>query len=161
MSGLIRRAGQDDAEAISRISAVSFAVPESLAYVERELANTGLTRYLVCDAGADVIGYGGYWKVLDESQVTNIAIRPDRRGQGYGRQVVQAMLALAKGEGCVTMLLEVRVSNTPAVRLYEALGFTVLAVRKEYYTAPVEDAYVMQRDLTAPIPLNIHAKDEE
>lgn len=161
MSSLIRRANRTDAVPISQISAASFAVPESLAYVERELANTELTRYLVCADGTDVIAYGGYWKVLDESQVTNIAVQPERRGQGCGRQVVQAMLTLAKGEGCATMLLEVRVSNTPALRLYESLGFTVLAVRKQYYTEPIEDAYVMQRDLTTYLPLNLHTKDEE
>lgn len=160
MSVVIRRAVVGDAAAMSEISAASFAVPESQAYLEHEVANVALTRYLLCCDGEDIIGYGGYWKVLDEGQVTNIAISPAWRGQGYGRQVVAAMLALAKGEGCTTMLLEVRVSNIPALRLYKTLGFTVLSVRNAYYSEPVEDAYVMQCDLTTYTAQNIEIKDE-
>lgn len=161
MSVLVRRAVASDAAALSGISAVSFAVPESLAYMEHELANTALTRYLVCCLDDEIIAYGGYWKVLDESQVTNIAVQPKRRGQGYGKQVVAAMLAFAKEEGCTKMLLEVRVSNEPAFQLYTKLGFSVLAVRKDYYTEPVEDAYVMQCDIRSYTAQNIEIKDEE
>ena len=159
MPVLIRRAATSDAPGMHAIAAASFSTPESIPYLLGELERRDLTRYFVCvtEAG-EIIGYGGYWHVVDEGQVMNIAVQADQRGRGYGERIVRAMLDMAKGEGCATMLLEVRLSNTPALRLYEKLGFTVLSIRKDYYTEPTEDAYVMECDVTAYEPLNIETK---
>lgn len=159
MSGVIRRADSHDAPAMHAIGAASFSTPESIPYLLGELERRELTRYFVCldDAGA-IVAYGGYWHVVDEGQVMNIAVQPDKRGQGYGERIVRAMLDMAKGEGCETMLLEVRVTNTPAFTLYTKLGFSILSIRKDYYTEPVEDAYVMECNLAAYEPLYIETK---
>ena len=83
------------------------------------------------------------WRVTDEGQITNIALRKDARGRGYGELLVRVMMENAFEEGCMDIFLEVRVSNLPALGLYRKLGFEVLSVRKGYYSEPVEDAYVM------------------
>lgn len=159
MPALIRRATTKDAPGMHAIGAASFSTPESIPYLLGELERQDLTRYLVCvTENGEIIGYGGYWHVVDEGQVMNIAVQPDKRGQGYGERIVRAMLDMAKGEGCATMLLEVRVTNTPAFTLYQKLGFSVLSIRKDYYTEPTEDAYVMQCDVTAYEPLTIETK---
>jgi ribosomal-protein-alanine N-acetyltransferase len=83
---------------------------------------------------------------VGEAQLLNLCIDPDHQGQGWGRQLMQHLLAVARQEFCTIFLLEVRRSNTPARRLYESLEFKTLGVRKGYYPngpGATEDALVM------------------
>ena len=131
---IVRPAVRQDAAGIYDIETESFSVPWSRESIDHELEHTELTRYyvLVRDDGY-IAGYAGLWRVTDEGQITNIALRKD----------VQVMMEKAFEEGCMDIFLEVRVSNIPALGLYRKLGFEVLSVRKSYYSEPVEDAYVM------------------
>jgi ribosomal-protein-alanine N-acetyltransferase len=97
---------------------------------------------LVRDDGR-VEGYGGLWRVLDEGQITNIALRKDCRGNGYGELLLRVLMESAWEKGCASIFLEVRISNAAALGLYRKLGYQVVSVRKQYYSEPVEDAYVM------------------
>lgn len=145
MPPVVRRAVLDDAAGIQAVEAESFAAPRSTASIVRELENTALARYLVLAEEDEYIqGYAGYWKAADEGQVIDIAVRCAMRYQGYGESLTRAMTEQAFAEGCVSMFLEVRVSNVPAQRLYHKLGYKIIAVRRSYYTAPEEDAYIME-----------------
>lgn len=145
MSAVIRKAVLADAEKIFAVEKDSFSVPWSMDSICRDLQNTKLTRYFVLEKeNGDIIGYAGYWFVADEGQITNIALCKAYRRQGYGEKLVRAMMDTAFAEGCSNIFLEVRVSNIPALQLYHKLGYTVLSVRKEYYSEPVEDAYIMK-----------------
>ena len=121
---IVRPAVRQDAAGIYDIEKESFSVPWSRESINHELEHTELTRYyvLVRDDGY-IAGYAGLWRVTDEGQITNIALRKDARGRGYGELLVRVMMENAFEEGCMDIFLEVRVSNLPALGLYRKLGF--------------------------------------
>ncbi len=129
-------------EAVSQIEAQSFASPWSRESFDAELYNPR-ARYIIALEGEEVVGYAGYWRVFEEAHVTNIAIRPDRRGLGYGRHLMEKLMLLAAEEGARAMTLEVRVSNLKARKLYEKLGFSTAGIRPGYYEDNGEDAAIM------------------
>lgn len=99
--------------------------------------------FLVAVDESKVVGYGGYWLVVDEAHIITIAVDPDRRGTGVGRQLLTEMLAKAQDSKAVCATLEVRASNDAALRLYEGMGFKSVGRRKRYYPDNREDAVVM------------------
>ncbi|HEY1954950.1 MAG TPA: GNAT family N-acetyltransferase [Polyangiaceae bacterium] len=82
------------------------------------------------------------WHVADELHVLDVATHPELRRQGYGRALMQQSLAYAREHAVRHVLLEVRRSNMPAIRLYRDCGFFAMGVRKSYY-ADGEDAVEM------------------
>lgn len=103
---------------------------------------------LAVDKNSDkVVAYGGMLSVLDEGQITNIATHPDFRRMGLGEKIVLSLIEYCKENGLVFLSLEVRESNVAAIGLYEKLGFSSAGVRKNFYTAPVENAIVMIKNV--------------
>lgn len=90
-----------------------------------------------------VIGYGGFWYIEGEAHISTIATHPDYRGKGLGEILLTGMLARAVHLNAEYAVLEVRVSNTPAITLYRKYGFEVVGKRKNYYRDNNEDAYLM------------------
>ena len=90
-----------------------------------------------------VTAYGGLLQVMEEGDVTNIAVHPQHRLKGSGTRVTEALLEEGRKRGMTTFTLEVRVSNLTAVHVYEKLGFRSVGIRKGFYDAPKEDAMVM------------------
>lgn len=141
---IVRKAEMADAEGIFEVEAESFSVPWSLQAIKRELANSDLTMYYVlADEDGTIAGYAGLWRVLDEGQITNIALRKTYRRQGYGELLLRVLMEAGWDDGCSDIFLEVRVSNIGALHLYRKMGYEVLSVRERYYSEPEEDAYVM------------------
>lgn len=138
----VRLAKPEDALDIYEVEQACFSVPWSLASIEEELVSPGRL-YVVIEVNGQIIGYGGSWMVLDEGQITNIAIVPAHRREGYGAIMTRKLVKELIGKGMKEIFLEVRVSNGPAQALYRRLGFTTKGHRKDYYTEPVEDAYIM------------------
>lgn len=99
--------------------------------------------FLVLTVDRRPIGFGGYWAVVDEAHITNLAVEPSSRRQGWGKRIMEELLRRASGRGLVCSTLEVRASNHPAVRLYESLGYQTVARRRRYYPDNGEDALVM------------------
>jgi len=97
----------------------------------------------VIEVRHQLIGFCGVWLVLDEAQVTNIAIDPAFRGKGYGTLLFQHMVKNAIARGASNLSLEVRTSNKQAQHLYRKFGLEPVGVRKRYYTDNNEDAIVM------------------
>jgi ribosomal-protein-alanine N-acetyltransferase len=93
-----------------------------------------------------IIGYGGFWHILDEAHISNIAIHPDFRGQGFGKMLLLHLLEQAASRGAVKATLEVRRSNVIAQGMYARFGFKLVSVRKNYYTDEHEDALIMWND---------------
>ncbi|WP_265485899.1 ribosomal protein S18-alanine N-acetyltransferase [Lactiplantibacillus plantarum] len=90
----------------------------------------------------ELIGFVSRSTVLDETEITNIAIDPAYQRQGHARWLLTACLAqLSAG----SVFLEVRASNLAAQRLYQQCGFDQIATRKEYYHDPEEDAWIMRK----------------
>ena len=90
-----------------------------------------------------VIGYTCRWRVTDEVHLLNVAVHPERRGLGYGRELVSAVVGEAEAACVRVIFLEVRAGNVVARRLYRLLGFKDLGVRRGYY-GPGQDAIVME-----------------
>ena len=81
-----------------------------------------------------VIGFCILQPVLDEANLLLMAIDPAYQGQGYGLALLDGSLERL-GERCVMVFLEVRASNTPAISLYQKVGFHQMGIRKNYYPA--------------------------
>ena len=139
----VRRATIEDAKEIFAIEMECFSVPWSLDSIETELLNEDKKLYYVVEDANDVVGYAGAWLVYDEGQITNIAIRPSARRQGFGAKLTSALIEECFKRGMHEIFLEVRISNLSALSLYRQLGFTVKGMRKNYYSEPKEDAYIM------------------
>ena len=94
-----------------------------------------------------VVGYIAYEVVVDEGSLIELAVLPEYRRRGIGRELVELMLTSC--DGVQTVCLEVRASNTSAIALYEAVGFRAISVRRNYYDHPAEDAVIMVKSLPA------------
>ena len=105
---------------------------------------TGQNGGLVALDGRRAVGYIGYLCAVDEYEITNVAVSPDYRRRGIGEALLSALLSQARENGIVRITLDVRVSNIPATSLYQKLGFCSCGTRKNFYTAPREDAAVME-----------------
>jgi len=143
---LLRDMRRDDLPAVLDIERRSFAQPWSRAFFEKELA-TPFARLVVAVEEAlprpQVIGYTCRWRVTDEVHLLNVAVHPERRGLGYGRELVSAVVGEAEAARVRVIFLEVRAGNVVARRLYRLLGFKDLGVRRGYY-GPGQDAIVME-----------------
>ena len=139
----VRRAMIEDAKEVFAIEMECFSVPWSLDSIETELLNEDKKLYYVVEDANGVVGYAGAWLVYDEGQITNIAIRPSARRQGFGAKLTSALIEECFKRGMHEIFLEVRISNLSALSLYRQLGFTVKGMRKNYYSEPKEDAYIM------------------
>ena len=91
-----------------------------------------------------IVGFAIFSSVLDESTLLNICVRPAFQKQGYGRAILDRLLEQARSENIESIFLEVRISNSSAIRLYESIGFEKIAERRDYYPAIIgrEDGLV-------------------
>lgn len=97
----------------------------------------------VCVENGTVVAYGGMMFAPGEGQITNIAVSPEFRRQGAGREILSFLLKKAWEHGAESVFLEVRISNTAARALYRSAGFEEIGERKRFYRFPTEDAIVM------------------
>ncbi len=103
--------------------------------VTEENSETGSSR--------EVIGYCGLLQSFDTADITNVAVRSDKRGCGIGRRMLTELMKLGRERGVQQFTLEVRTGNSPAIHLYESLGFVSAGIRKGFYRKPAEDALIM------------------
>jgi ribosomal-protein-alanine N-acetyltransferase len=97
-----------------------------------------------------VLAYGGFWLLLDEAHVATIASHPEWRGCGLAQWLMLALLDVAMARGAVRSTLEVRISNLPAQRLYDKLGYQVVGARPRYYRDGEDGLIMTTPDLTEP-----------
>jgi [ribosomal protein S18]-alanine N-acetyltransferase len=89
-------------------------------------------------------------QLVGETEILNFAVRADSRRQGTGTALLAQALEWSKAFGAERVILEVRGSNVAAIRFYERHGFVVTGKRPRYYTAPVEDALLLNLSLAKP-----------
>lgn len=136
--------GAQDLDGVLEIEDASFVNATTRAWYEAELTRPDVCFvFVIRTAEVRVAGFCAFWRVADEMHINNLAVRPELRGRGLGRTLLAGSLAAARSLGVARATLEVRRSNTPALRLYESAGFTLAGVRRDYYTRPVEDALVL------------------
>lgn len=141
--GVIRRMQYRDVRQVAAIEAAVFPRPWSEESFRREVQENVVARYLVAEKDGRILGYAGAWVVLDECHITNIAVREDARGQGWGRRLLESLMQYVSNLGASWADLEVRVSNIRAQHLYLQAGFVSVGRRKKYYEDNGEDAFLM------------------
>ena len=131
-----------DVPRIAEMERLCFRSPWSESSLLGELKNN-IAHYRVGEIDGVIMAYGGRWVMYGEAHITNVAVHPDYRGQGYGKKLMENMIETALFHHAVSMTLEVRVSNTVAQNLYTSMGFEVAGRRKKYYTDTGEDGLIM------------------
>jgi len=144
---LIRDMGFDDVATVAQLERRSYAFPWSDA-IFRDCLRAG---YYCCVVQLDhiVMGYAIMSSGAGEAHVLNLCVAQDYRCRGIGAQLLAHLLEFARGLGVGEVFLEVRPSNTVAIRLYQSQGFTQIGMRRGYYQAADgrEDAVVLRRTL--------------
>ncbi|MBO4954495.1 MAG: ribosomal protein S18-alanine N-acetyltransferase [Clostridia bacterium] len=131
-------------EDLLKVEENAFSKPWSRQQFLGELASDA-TRYFLAEADGQIVGYAGAWLIVDEVQITNIAVHSDYRRRGIGKALLTHLLNATQKEGATFYSLEVRRSNLPAQALYKSQGFSVQGERKNYYGD--EDALIMLKEL--------------
>lgn len=129
-------------DSLCELEKLCFTIPWTKGMFEEEI-KSNMTHYILCVEGKDVIGYAGLWKVVDEGQITNIAVLPDYRRRGIGEKLLLKLIEDTKKDGISFYTLEVRESNINAISLYKKAGFKQNGLRKEYYADNKENAVLM------------------
>ena len=121
-----------DLPAVLEIEQISFPSPWKPEVFLNELHNP-YARLMVAERKSRVVGYFCRWLVADEVHILDIAVHPDHRCRGVGKVLLKEILDEARGCGACSASLEVRVSNLPAIALYQSLGFSQVSTRRRYY----------------------------
>lgn len=144
---VIRRMRPEDTEDAARLERESFTVPWSEELI-KECLNSPFDKVWVLlsrarDGEERLCAYCNFRVIAGEGELMRIAVFPDARGRGYARKLMEILASDASKTQVSAVTLEVRASNLPAINLYKSCGFEIEAVRRQYYTKPVEDALIM------------------
>lgn len=142
----ILRMDQSHTPQVAQLEQACFSDPWSLNAVISEITNP-LSLWLVAIEDETVIGYIGSQSVLGEADMMNLAVREEFRGKGTAIKLINALMEQLRQNSVYRLTLEVRMSNTPAINLYEKLGFQRIGRRPNYYYHPREDALIMGKEL--------------
>ncbi len=134
----------EDIPAVADIERQCFSSPWSENALKESL--DGGMLFWTANADGRVLGYAGLDAVLGEGYVTNIAVLAAFRGFGIGTRLTKTMADYCEENDFAFITLEVRESNAAAISIYEKLGFKETAKRKNFYTAPKEDAVLMTKE---------------
>ena len=134
-----------DLPAVLKIEKKSNPIPWNSGMFSQEIENR-ISRFYVFEHCGEITGYGGYWDMVGHGHISNIAVHPEARRQGFGREIISCLIADMAGHGIVAATLEVRESNRPAAALYESCGFHLEGCRKRYYRNG-EDALIYSKEL--------------
>ena len=142
----IRKMSQPDLEKVSAIEEETFADPWSYEAFATDLSND-MALPLVAEMDDAIVAYACLYVVGGEAQLGNFAVDPGRQRRGIARKFLNSILEMLRQRHCTNIYLEVRESNSAAIKLYEAFGFHPVSLRKGYYVNPRENAIVMVREI--------------
>lgn len=103
--------------------------------------------YLVAERDEQIIGFISACPFDDIMDIYDLAVKDEARGQGVGRLLLAEMIKLAKARAMEIIMLEVAVTNSPAISLYRDFDFYCYGRRKGYYQDTGDDALLMRLDL--------------
>ena len=135
-------------DAVAALERVCFSTPWSATSLREELDNPCAVFAVAVGEDGALLGYVGMHHLVDEGFITNVAVAPSARRQGVAQALLRHLSDYGAAHGLYRITLEVRVSNAPAIALYEGFGFQILGRRPKYYVNPVEDAYIMGKELS-------------
>lgn len=132
-------------DGIDEIDKLCFDSPWSRESFKKEIDNP-IAFYFVAQNEGQVLGYGGMWWSFDTCEITNIAVHPNFRRHGIGKNVLLKLIDECKELEVKYLNLEVRKSNESARSLYIKSGFMEVGLRKGYYSNG-EDAVLMTKEI--------------
>jgi len=137
----------EDVPEVMSLELASYTTPWSGTLFMNEIYKP-LSVAKVVRSGEKIMGYICADQVLDEGHILNVTVHPEHRRRGMAVHMVAHVIRLLAGRACKSLFLEVRMSNEAALRMYEKSGFSMISVRKRYYTSPEEDAVIMKLQLS-------------
>jgi len=145
---IIRPMTVEDLEQVVTIDQLSFSLPWPAHSFRYELLENDVSRQWVVEKQSasenpKVIGMIVVWLIMDEAHIATIAVHPEYRERGIGRQILLTALRECAAQGADSATLEVRERNAIAIDMYRKLGFEVVGRRKRYYQDTNEDAILM------------------
>ena len=141
----LRRLVLDDLEEIDEIERRAYPTPWSRSMFAGELSKP-TSICLGAFEGEELAGYLVVSRYVDAWHIMNIAVSPDFRRRGIATALLERLFELTDDRSRRGYTLEVRVTNSGAIRLYERLGFAARGIRRGYYTDNREDALIMWRE---------------
>jgi len=150
LPGALRPMREDDLDAVHAVEIRAYEFPWTVG-IFRDCLRADYPAWVMQHDGR-IIGYFLMSIAADEAHVLNICIDPNFQGQGLGRQLLRALVRVARGRKAERVFLEVRPSNAGAIALYHSEGFNEIGRRPRYYPARDgrEDALVMAIELLSP-----------
>jgi ribosomal-protein-alanine N-acetyltransferase len=94
--------------------------------------------------GSKIVGFVIFHITAGISEIYNIAVQSQHARHGVGRLLMSAAIQASREKQATKVVLEVRKSNVPAINFYYGFDFHIVGERKNYYSNPLEDAYVME-----------------
>lgn len=111
-----------------------------------EIIYNDMSKYFIALVDKKRAGYVGSWLTLPNAEILNLFVSEQYRGLKIGKQLMENVLKVCEEHSIEAISLEVRPSNTHAIKMYEDLGFSLSHIRKNYY-GNKEDAYMMIKNL--------------
>ena len=142
----IRYMEPQDTEKVAYIEKNNFSEPWPESEFSKTLQDDKYI-YIVAADGERIAGYAGCFVVLENADITNIAVDEEYRRQGIGYRLIELLSLKAADKGAESLFLEVRESNEPAKSLYEKNGFVKVGMRRNFYRKPDENAILMEKKL--------------
>ena len=140
---IIEKMKKEHIKAIANLEKEEFGLMDAEKTLLKELENK-IAAYFVATEDNEILGYIGIWNICSEGEVINTAVNKNKRRLGIATHLLNEVFSFCRENGIKTLHLEVREKNTPAVCLYEKLGFIKDGERKNYYDGK-ETAILMSR----------------
>lgn len=137
-----RKLRAEDVEALSIMAKECFSVPWT-AKAFADLVADDKSIYLVAEKEGRVVGCCGVVNSFGDGSIDIVMVTETERGQGIAYAMLQELMVAGECIGVENYTLEVRVSNAPAIHIYEKLGFVSEGIRPRFYEKPTEDAMIM------------------
>ena len=142
---IIRRSLPSDAAAIAELEKEIFSDPWCEKDVAAAISVSGAMCYTALGDDGRLYAYVLGRTIAPEGEIYRVATTPEQRGRGIAFRLMTYAIKTEKGNGLENLFLEVRSKNLPAMKLYRALSFIEIGVRKNYYKDPPDDAILMMR----------------
>lgn len=141
---VFRTANLSDALCIAQLSENCFSEPWRADGIINAMNQNGI--FTVAEDGGRIIAFAGGECVLDECYIHNVAVESSYRRRGIGKKVLVMLIRTAAKIDVSRFILDVRESNSAAIKMYTDIGFVPLAVRKNFYSKPVENGITMSME---------------
>ena len=150
MNVQLRRLEAGDLDVVEEIERESYSTPWSRSMFAAELRKPSAIAIGAYREEGELVGYAFVSRYVDAWHVMNVAVAHSFRRRGVASALLERIFDVTESDPRRGYTLEVRVSNTGAIRLYERLGFEARGMRRGYYTDNREDALIMWRDPAPP-----------